>query len=251
MLNMIEANIEWDENDESFEAKKRIRQSYDISLGLIMLKIKSSEDFTNEEKEIITDYYNKLSMYYSNSSLLKCLSYILLNGFYAVQNETEINDVYKSMEEELWSCSDKDLIVLFEFYRMSKKMNFNFKKAKKFKHFSNVIYQMIIYKIININVIDKRQPLNLLEILLINGIEDKKISIRFFANLSIIEKYTQIEWDESEDVALSKLVSRIYVCEIAKEYYKLGYRHENILKWKELTNDTNEFIEIRNIRFED
>lgn len=41
------------------------------------------------------------------------------------------------------------------------------------------------------------------------------------------------------------------ICEIAKEYYKLGYRHENILKWKELTNDINEFIEIRNVEFGD
>ena len=52
-------------------------------------------------------------------------------------------------------------------------MNFNFKRVKKFKYFTNMVYQMIIYKIININVVDKRLPLNLLEVLLINGIEEK------------------------------------------------------------------------------
>lgn len=251
MINMIEANIEWDENNKSLDAKERIRQSYDVSLGLIMLKIKTDEDFTSEEKEIITKFFNKLTIYYSNSYLLKYIPYILLNGFYDKENEDKVNDIYKSMEEKLWKCSDMDLIILFEFYSMSKRMNFNFKKAKKFKHFSNMVYQMIIYKIININVTDKRLALNLLEILLVNGIEDKSTSVRLFANLSKIEKYTQIEWDEPEDIALNKLVNRMNICEIAKEYYKLGYRHENILKWKELTNDINEFIEIRNVEFGD
>jgi len=191
-----------------------------------------------------------LSLYYSNSCLLKYLSLILLNNFYDDQRDDRFNNIYKLIEEELWSCSDEDLIILFEFYSMSKKMNFNFKRVKKFKYFTNMVYQMIIYKIININVVDKRLPLNLLEVLLINGIEEKKSSIQLFKNLSRIEKSTQIEWNESEDKALNKLASRIEICNIAKEYYKLGYRHENILKWKELTNDTNEFIEIRNIEFD-
>lgn len=250
MINMLDASIEWDKNNESFDVKKRIRQSYDVSLGLIMLKIKDNNEFTYEEKKIITDYYNKLSLYYSNSCLLKYLSLILLNNFYDDQRDDRFNNIYKLIEEELWSCSDEDLIILFEFYSMSKKMNFNFKRVKKFKYFTNMVYQMIIYKIININVVDKRLPLNLLEVLLINGIEEKKSSIQLFKNLSRIEKSTQIEWNESEDKALNKLASRIEICNIAKEYYKLGYRHENILKWKELTNDTNEFIEIRNIEFD-
>ena len=63
------------------------------------------------------------------------------------------------------------------------------------------------------------------------------------------KKMTQEDFDKIIEITDNE---RVWVGdEIAKEYYKLGYRHENILKWKELTNDTNEFIEIRNIRFED
>ena len=63
------------------------------------------------------------------------------------------------------------------------------------------------------------------------------------------KKMTSEDFDYIRSVTAS---DRVWVGdEIAKEYYKLGYRHENILKWKELTNDINEFIEIRNVEFGD
>ena len=251
MIKLIESCMKWNEEDTAYEAEQRVRQSYVLCLGLIMLKIKNTEEFTKKEKEIIVDYFNKLGAYYSKSSLLKYIVQLLLNHFRDDSKNSTLAEWYKTMEEELWACSKEDLIILCGFYWMSNRMNFNLTISKWFMHFSIEVYQMVIYKIINIDVIDEKLSLSLLYVLLENKIKDDEINVKLFINLSKIEEKTRIQSGDSEYIALKKFSIRIEVCNIARKYYRLGYRHENILKWKELTNDTNEFIEIRNIRFED
>lgn len=45
-------------------------------------------------------------------------------------------------------------------------------------------------------------------------------------------------------------INRREICVIVSEYYKKGERNNNVLEWMELTKNSNEFVEIRNIEFE-
>lgn len=83
-----------------------------------------------------------------------------------------------------------------------------------------------------------------------NDIIVEKEAKVLFINLPKLMKDTTIKVEDSEKEARHKLNCRREICMIASEYYKKGKRNSNILEWKKLTKNTNEFVEIRNIRFE-
>ena len=70
-------------------------------------------------------------------------------------------------------------------------------------------------------------------------------------NLPRLMQDTAISSEDFEKEARHKLNCRSKICEIAREYYKRGERNRNLLEWKELTKNPNEFVEIRTIEFED
>lgn len=61
---------------------------------------------------------------------------------------------------------------------------------------------------------------------------------------------TAIKQTDSEQEALYKLRCRIISCKIAKELYVRGVRSDIIDGWKRISENENEFIEIRNIAFD-
>lgn len=63
-------------------------------------------------------------------------------------------------------------------------------------------------------------------------------------------KDTTIGVEDFEKEARHKLNCRREICVIVSEYYKKGERNNNVLEWMELTKNSNEFVEIRNIEFE-
>ena len=61
---------------------------------------------------------------------------------------------------------------------------------------------------------------------------------------------TVIKQTDSEQEALYKLRCRIISCKIAKELYVRGAKSDIIDGWKRISENKNEFIEIRNIIFD-
>ena len=70
----------------------------------------------------------------------------------------------------------------------------------------------------------------------------------------VIEKFSNgellIELEDFEKEARNKINCRVEICVIAREYYKSGERNNNLLEWRKLTENMDEFVEIRNIEFE-
>ena len=64
------------------------------------------------------------------------------------------------------------------------------------------------------------------------------------------QKKWTISNEDFEKEARHKLNCRREICVIVSEYYKKGERNNNVLEWMELTKNSNEFVEIRNIEFE-
>ena len=92
--------------------------------------------------------------------------------------------------------------------------------------------------------------LQLLYSLVINGINAKRENNRFFISLPRLMKETTIQLEDSEEKARHKINCRREICIIAREFYKRGEHDKNVLQWKKLTEDPEEFVEIRNIDFE-
>ena len=53
------------------------------------------------------------------------------------------------MEEKLWLHSEEDINLLQIFYLETSRIKINIKQMKRFGTFSNMVYQMAIYRIIN------------------------------------------------------------------------------------------------------
>lgn len=153
------------------------------------------------------------------------------------------------MEENLWLCSEDDIKLLRFFYSDYSEMGYDIKKIEKLNDFSKMVYQMVVYKIINTEVDSIRPALQLLYELIGNGINTEEETKRLFINLPRLMEETTIRTEDLEGKALHKLNCRREICIIAREFYKKGKRDKNIVEWKELTQNPNEFVEIRNIKF--
>lgn len=90
----------------------------------------------------------------------------------------------------------------------------------------------------------------LLYALVVNNIIVERETKLLFINLPRLMKDTTIGVEDFEKEARHKLNCRREICVIVSEYYKKGERNNNVLEWMELTKNSNEFVEIRNIEFE-
>lgn len=159
-------------------------------------------------------------------------------------------DIYTNMEEKLWLHSEEDINLLQIFYLETSRIKIDIKQMKRFGTFSNMVYQMAIYRIINTEISNVMPVLRLLYALVVNNIIVERETKLLFINLPRLMKDTTIGVEDFEKEARHKLNCRREICVIVSEYYKKGERNNNVLEWMELTKNSNEFVEIRNIEFE-
>lgn len=245
MTKLIKTNIDR-KNDQqtAFQIEERSKQSYRIAVGLLLLKIKKKEIISIEEKEVIEEYFKTLQEYYNASNVLEFIEKLLLEKL----NISE--DIYTNMEEKLWLHSEEDINLLQIFYLETSRIKIDIKQMKRFGTFSNMVYQMAIYRIINTEISNVMPVLRLLYALVVNNIIVERETKLLFINLPRLMKDTTIGVEDFEKEARHKLNCRREICVIVSEYYKKGERNNNVLEWMELTKNSNEFVEIRNIEFE-
>ena len=92
--------------------------------------------------------------------------------------------------------------------------------------------------------------LRLLYALVVNNISTEYEKNVLFINLPRLMEKTAIRVEDFEKEARNKINCRVEICVIAREYYKSGERNNNLLEWRKLTENMDEFVEIRNIEFE-
>lgn len=136
------------------------------------------------------------------------------------------------------------------FYLEISRMKFAIKKTEKFKVFSKSVYKMVVYRVINIEISNIMPILRLLYALVVNNISTEYEKNVLFINLPRLMEKTAIRVEDFEKEARNKINCRVEICVIAREYYKSGERNNNLLEWRKLTENMDEFVEIRNIEFE-
>lgn len=136
------------------------------------------------------------------------------------------------------------------FYLEISRMKFAIEKAEKFKVFSKSVYKMVVYRVINIEISNIMPILGLLYALVVNNISTEYEKNVLFINLPRLMEKTAIRVEDFEKEARNKINCRVEICVIAREYYKSGERNNNLLEWRKLTENMDEFVEIRNIEFE-
>nr|WP_295300544.1 SIR2 family protein [uncultured Blautia sp.] len=252
MAKLVKSNIHWKRKRYmSFQIEERSKQSYRIAVGLLLLKRKEQKEITFKEEEAIDEYFKILQIYYSNSSIPELIKQILIvkpeNDF---KKFNEKIGIYPEMEEKLWLHSEEDIKLLQIFYSESDRMKYAIKKDERLRVFSNLVYQIDVYKIINAGIYNIMPALQLLYALVVNEITTKKETKRLFINLPKLMEDTTIKIDDFENEARYKLNCRSEICEITSVFYKKGVRNKNVLEWMKLTKSSDEFVEIRNVEFE-
>lgn len=246
MTELIKTNIYWKKNLQNvFQIEERNKQSYRIAIGLLLLKIKEPKEIISiEEEEVIEEYFKILQEYYTASNVLEFIEKLLLEKL----NLSE--DIYTNIEEILWLYSEEDINLLQILYLETSRIKINIKEMERFGDFSNIVYQMAIYRIINTEIRNVMPVLRLLYALVMNNIIVERETKLLFINLPRLMKDTTIKVEDFEREARHKLMCRREICVIVSEYYRKGERNNNVLEWMELTKNSNEFVEIRNIKFE-
>ena len=249
MTKLIKCNIHWKYNQHaSFEVKERSKQSYKIAIDSLLLKAKERKQIDLSERKVIENYFKILQDYYSDSSVPQFIEKVLFEKSADKFDESnEIIDIYKKMEEKLWIYSENDIELLQIFYFEINRMKFDIRKMEKFCNFSNIVYQMAVYRIINTEINKLIPVLQLLYALIVSEITTEKETKRLFINLPMLMENTTIKMEDFEEEARNKLNCRREIGEIAGEFYKRGERNKSVLSWIELTKNPEEFVEIRNI----
>ena len=114
---------------------------------------------------------------------------------------------------------------------------------------ASMVFKTSVCKVISSEILHNMPALKLCHSLVKNGLSSRDELQILIASLSKLEDETSIIQTDSEQEALYKLRCRIIACEIAKELYVRGIESDSIDEWKRISQNQNEFIEIRNIVF--
>lgn len=159
---------------------------------------------------------------------------------------TKINDIQKS----IWIYDEQMICFLKDYFNVLRENHIRLKENGKIMLLANISFKISVYRIISSGISSIISSLKLCLSLLKNEVSSEFELQILIANLPKLQKETAIIKIDSEQEALYKLKCRILVCRIARELYLMGIREDNIEQWKKLSENENEFIEIRNIVFD-
>lgn len=159
---------------------------------------------------------------------------------------TKINDIQKS----IWIYDEQMICFLKDYFNVLRENHISLKENGKIMLLANISFKISVYRILSSGISSIISSLKLCLSLLKNEVSSEFELQILIANLPKLQKETAIIKIDSEQEALYKLKCRILVCRIARELYIMGIREDNIEQWKKLSENENEFIEIRNIVFD-
>lgn len=115
---------------------------------------------------------------------------------------------------------------------------------------SNMLFRISIYRVISSEILHNMAALKLCYAIIKNEIVLKTEIQTLLVCLLKLQDETVIKQTDSEQEALYKLRCRIISCKIAKELYVRGIKSDIVDGWKRISENKNEFIEIRNVVFD-
>ncbi len=239
MENLVQSHISWIQSGQH-EAEERIRQSFLIAVGLLILQNREGISLSRQEEEQIGSYFAVLKEIGGNIVILDMIESCFLG------DGTLLEDFRKN----IWLCDNRGLEMLKDYFDMLFAYRVPLEENKKISSYSEVAFQVSVYKIVSNEILHCLPAVELCYSLLLNGVFLEFELQLLVASLPKFEMETTIISADSEQEALGKLACRIRICQIAKELYMRGIKDGNIEQWKKISENNEEFIEIRKIHFE-
>ena len=194
------------------------------------------------EKSAYNELKAAVEKIYGNSVFLKIIGDEI--------NEEDSFEV-KKIEHDLWMCKTDSIgLMLTLLNRVShskKEYNDDCKMMQLIKKMCEIFSMRLLHadgetEANLLRLFRKTAKMNLLTSQMIDFIGLK---------LDILLAETVIADNDDEESAINKLNSRINACQLAAEFYKKALCMDIVSKWKEVSQNENEFIEIRNISFDE
>jgi hypothetical protein len=240
MGELVKSHLSWCAK-ENFEAKERVRQSYLIAIGILVLCKKEGVELKKDEKEKIQNYFDMLEKAYNETFV-----FIIILSCFGNEKEPSYNEI----KTAIWLAGADEVNLLRDLYDILMVTKYEVKKDTILLECTNIILEAVSYKMIGGNGTELESCLLLLYTLLKNKIYVKgELQILEVLLLKLVEE-TRICREDSEQDALSKLKCRIQTCKIAKELYAQGVETEAVNQWKLISQCEGEFVELRRINFE-
>lgn len=236
---LVHTNISWVESY-TFGARERIKQSLMLGVGVIILCEKNKIDISKNAK--IESYFETLKTLYHNSVTID----VIVSSVCGVKNISR-----EDIKNKLLFCGEEELELLYYFYETLRYYDYPIQNNTKLSENSRLIFEILIYALAFKEINEQKSVLIVLNILINNEVIIKD-QLKILDNIlkKMISQTIVVE-DDTEQCALIKCVCRIRSCIIASELYKRNVKTESVLLWKEISNDADEFIEIRNVKFDE
>lgn len=154
-------------------------------------------------------------------------------------------------QKDIWLCNEKELSLLIDFYGVLSMEHYNFLDDNIVLTYAKAVFEISVSRIASCDIFKGITILKLCHLLVKNNISSTMGDKILIASLEKLKENTIILETDVEWEALYRLRCRILSCNIAKELYVRGIKSESILLWKEISEDVNEFVEIRNVNFDD
>lgn len=240
LTNLVKTNQSWVERNQP-NASERIRQSFLIVMGLIILRESKNIDLSETEKEKVYAYFEALSELYKNSIAIDMIEACFVDDskFY-----------FEDFQNKIWLSNEQELGVIKDFYDVLYINDFKLQNNDMLLKCSNMLFRISIYRVISSEILHNMAALKLCYAIIKNEIVLKTEIQTLLVCLLKLQDETVIKQTDSEQEALYKLRCRIISCKIAKELYVRGIKSDIVDGWKRISENKNEFIEIRNVVFD-
>lgn len=240
LTNLVSTNQTWVQRDQP-SASERIRQSFFIAVGLLILRERNNTGLSKTEKENVQAYFGALRTVYNNSRAIDMIEACFVD-------DTKFD--FENFQNKIWLSNEQELDLFKDFYDVLYINHFRLLKNDILLKYSNMLFKISIYRVISSEILHNMSALKLCYALIKNEIVLEIEVHTLLACLLKLKDETAIKQTDSEQEALYKLRCRIISCKIAKELYVRGVRSDIIDGWKRISENENEFIEIRNIAFD-
>lgn len=240
LTNLVKTNQSWVERNQP-NASERIRQSFLIVMGLIILRESKNIDLSETEKEKVYAYFEALSELYKNSIAIDMIEACFVDDskFY-----------FEDFQNKIWLSNEQELGLIKDFYDVLYINDFKLQNNDMLLKCSNMLFRISIYRVISSEILHNMAALKLCYAIIKNEIVLKTEIQTLLVCLLKLQDETVIKQTDSEQEALYKLRCRIISCKIAKELYVRGIKSDIVDGWKRISENKNEFIEIRNVVFD-
>ena len=222
--------------------KKKLDQSFLIAVDLLMLIKRENRTLTEESIQEVKIFFETIKNIKGYFSVTSIIQEVFLS-------EREELPLY--LKKQLWLNKPEEWKLYVQLFLNLYKNEFKFNCSEKLMNLVSEIFKVTLYKINSSEILSIKYVLQICEVLIRSNVQISEETISLL-DICLIKLRTEtyVDETETESNAIYKLKCRIITCKIAQQLFKKGIQLNSIEDWKNISEDKNEFSEIRQVVFE-